>query len=98
MGTDKLYDLDRIAMVMDHISPAGEVKNAVDQRLCREFAARKGIKKFYDVEAGIAHVVLMEEGHVRPGQGGGGTDSHSTIYGALGALGTGLGLSASTGV
>ena len=39
MGTEKLYDLDRIAMVMDHISPAREVKNAVDQRLCREFAA-----------------------------------------------------------
>lgn len=98
MGTEKLYDLDRIAMVMDHISPAREVKNAVDQRLCREFAERKGIKKFYDVEAGIAHVVLIEEGHVRPGQVVIGTDSHSTIYGALGALGTGVGFSEITAV
>jgi 3-isopropylmalate/(R)-2-methylmalate dehydratase large subunit len=54
---------------------------------------RKDIKKFYDVNAGIAHVVLMEEGHIRPGMVVIGTDSHSTIYGALGALGTGVGFS-----
>lgn len=93
LGTDQLYDPGRIAMVMDHIAPARTPKTAADQQLCREFAARKGIRKFYDVEAGIAHVVLMEEGHVRPGQVIIGTDSHSTIYGALGALGTGVGFS-----
>ncbi|MBI2358566.1 MAG: 3-isopropylmalate dehydratase large subunit [Deltaproteobacteria bacterium] len=93
LGTDKLYDPDRIAMVMDHISPARTAKIADDQRLCREFAARRGIKKFYDVNAGIAHVVLMEEGHIRPAMVVIGTDSHSTIYGALGALGTGVGFS-----
>ncbi|MBI2986210.1 MAG: 3-isopropylmalate dehydratase large subunit [Deltaproteobacteria bacterium] len=93
MGTDKLYDPERIAMVMDHISPARIAKTADDQRLCREFAVRKGINKFYDVEAGIAHVVLMEAGHIRPGMVVIGTDSHSTIYGALGALGTGVGFS-----
>ena len=74
LGTEELYDPDRIAMVMDHISPARTAKTAADQRLCREFATRKGIKKFYDVEAGIAHVVLMEEGHIRPGMVVIGTD------------------------
>ena len=98
LGTDDLYDPDRIAMVMDHISPARTSKTAGDQRLCREFAARKEIKKFYDVEAGIAHVVLMEDGHVRPGMVVIGTDSHSTIYGALGAFGTGVGYSEITAV
>ena len=98
LGTDELYDPDRIAMVMDHISPAKTAKTAADQRLCREFADRKGIKKFYDVEAGIAHVILMEEGHVRPGMVIIGTDSHSTIYGALGAFGTGVGFSEITAV
>ena len=93
LGTDKLYDPDRIAMVMDHISPARIPKTADDQRMCREFAQQKGVKKFYDVEAGIAHVVLMEEGHIRPGMVVIGTDSHSTIYGALGAFGTGVGFS-----
>lgn len=93
LGTDKLYDPDRIAMVMDHISPARIPKTADDQRMCREFAVRNGIKKFYDVNAGIAHVVLMEEGHILPGMVVIGTDSHSTIYGALGAFGTGVGFS-----
>jgi 3-isopropylmalate/(R)-2-methylmalate dehydratase large subunit len=93
LGTDRIYDPDRIAMVMDHISPAQTAKTADDQRLCREYAARKGIKKFYDVNAGIAHVVLTEEGYIRPGMVIIGTDSHTTIYGALGAFGTGVGFS-----
>jgi 3-isopropylmalate/(R)-2-methylmalate dehydratase large subunit len=93
LGRDELYDPDRIAMVMDHISPARTSKTAADQRLCREFAARKGIRRFHDVEAGIAHTVLMELGDIRPGQVVIGTDSHSTIYGALGAFGTGVGFS-----
>jgi 3-isopropylmalate/(R)-2-methylmalate dehydratase large subunit len=93
LGTDHLYDADRIAMVMDHNSPARTAKTAADQKLCREFSQRKGINKFYDVDAGIAHVVLMEDGHVRPGMVLIGTDSHSTIYGALGAAGTGVGFS-----
>jgi len=93
LGTDRLFDPDRIAMVMDHNSPAYTAKTAGDQKLCREFAASHGIAKFYDVDAGIAHVVLMEDGHVRPGMLLIGTDSHSTIYGALGAAGTGVGFS-----
>lgn len=93
LGTNNLYDVDRIAMVMDHNSPARTAKTAADQKLCREFAQQKGIKKFYDVDAGIAHVVLMENGYVHPGMVLIGTDSHSTIYGALGAAGTGVGFS-----
>jgi 3-isopropylmalate/(R)-2-methylmalate dehydratase large subunit len=93
LGTDQLFDPDRIAMVMDHNSPAYTAKTAGDQKLCREFAAAHGIAKFYDVDAGIAHVVLTEAGHVRPGMLLIGTDSHSTIYGALGAAGTGVGFS-----
>ncbi|HEY1700196.1 MAG TPA: aconitase/3-isopropylmalate dehydratase large subunit family protein [Trebonia sp.] len=93
MGVTELYDPDRIAMVMDHIAPAVTTKNAADHKLCREFADRMGIKHFWDVNAGIAHIVLMENGLIRPGQFVIGTDSHSTIYGALGAFGTGVGFS-----
>lgn len=93
MGVTNLYDRDRIAMVMDHIAPAVTAKNAADHKLCREFAQRMGIKHFWDVNAGIAHIVLMENGLIRPGQFVIGTDSHSTIYGALGAFGTGVGFS-----
>ncbi len=93
LGADRLYDVNRIAMVMDHLSPAHTAKTAGDHKLCREFARQKGINRFYDVDAGIAHVVLIEDGHVRPGMVVIGTDSHSTIYGALGAAGTGVGFS-----
>jgi 3-isopropylmalate/(R)-2-methylmalate dehydratase large subunit len=93
MGEPELFDKDRIAMVMDHISPAQTAKIAGDHRLSREFRDKMGIKNFFDVNAGIAHVVLMEHGLVKPGDLIIGTDSHSTIYGALGALGTGVGFS-----
>jgi 3-isopropylmalate/(R)-2-methylmalate dehydratase large subunit len=93
MGVDELYDVDRIAMVMDHIAPADNAKTAGYHALCREFADRMGVRNFFDVNAGIAHVVLMERGLIKPGQLIIGTDSHSTIYGALGALGTGVGFS-----
>jgi homoaconitate hydratase family protein len=68
-------------------------KTAADHALCRDFARRMGVSKFFDVNAGIAHIVLMENGLVRPGEFIIGTDSHSTIYGALGAFGTGVGFS-----
>lgn len=93
MGVEKLFDPDRIAMVMDHVSPAQTAKTAADHQLSREFADKMGIKNFFDVNAGIAHIVLMESGLVHPGELIIGTDSHSTIYGALGAFGTGVGFS-----
>ena len=91
VGATKLYDPDRLAIVLDHISPAKTEKNATDQQICRNFARNNGVNKFYDVDAGIAHLVLMEAGHVAPGDLIVGTDSHCTIYGSLGALGTGIG-------
>jgi homoaconitate hydratase family protein len=97
-GAKQLYDPDRIAIVLDHIAPAKTEKNAADQQKSREFARRYGIKKFYDIDAGIAHLVLMEAGHVAPGDLIVGTDSHCTIYGSLGALGTGIGYTEVTSV
>jgi 3-isopropylmalate/(R)-2-methylmalate dehydratase large subunit len=91
IGAQRLYDPKRLAIVLDHISPAKTEKYAADQQTSRNFAREYGIEKFYDVDAGIAHLVLMEHGHVKPGDLIVGTDSHCTIYGALGALGSGIG-------
>jgi 3-isopropylmalate/(R)-2-methylmalate dehydratase large subunit len=91
IGATKLYDPERLAIVLDHISPAKTEKYAADQQTSRNFARSNGIAKFYDVDSGIAHLVLMEAGHVVPGDLIVGTDSHCTIYGSLGALGTGIG-------
>ena len=98
IGATKLYDPDRLAIVLDHISPAKTEKYAADQQTSRNFARNNGVTKFYDVDAGIAHLVLMEAGHVLPGDLIVGTDSHCTIYGSLGALGTGIGYTEVTSV
>ena len=98
VGATKLYDPERLAIVLDHISPAKTEKYAADQQISRNFAREYGVKRFYDVDAGIAHLVLMEAGHVAPGDLIVGTDSHCTIYGSLGALGTGIGYTEVTSV
>jgi homoaconitate hydratase family protein len=98
IGATQLYDPERLAIVLDHISPAKTEKYAADQQISRNFARKYGVKKFYDVDAGIAHLVLMEAGHVAPGDLIVGTDSHCTIYGSLGALGTGIGYTEVTSV
>ncbi|MBI2371385.1 MAG: 3-isopropylmalate dehydratase large subunit [Deltaproteobacteria bacterium] len=98
VGVDRLYDLNRIAVVLDHRSPARTPEDAGHHQLIREFVKRHGIPVYYDVHEGIAHLVLMERGHVLPGMLILGTDSHSTIYGALGAFGTGVGFTEVTSV
>src|SRR5262249_29731743 len=98
IGATKLYDPDRIAVVLDHIAPANSEKTAADHLKCRNSLKKEGIWKFYDVDAGIAHLVLMEAGHVAPGDLIVGTDSHCTIYGSLGALGSGIGYTEVTSV
>jgi len=98
IGATRLYDPERLAIVLDHVSPAKTEKYAADQQTSRNFAREHGVRKFYDVDAGIAHLVLMEAGHVAPGDLIVGTDSHCTIYGSLGALGTGIGYTEVTSV
>jgi homoaconitate hydratase family protein len=98
IGATKLYDPERLAIVLDHVSPAKTEKYAQDQQTSRNFAREHGIRKFYDVDAGIAHLVLMEHGHIKPGDLIVGTDSHCTIYGALGSFGTGIGYTEVTSV
>lgn len=98
VGVERLWDPDRIAVVLDHRSPAHTIKDANDHRMVREFVKSHGIKTFYDTNEGIAHLVLMEKGHVKPGMLILGTDSHTPIYGGLGAFGTGVGFTEVTSV
>jgi homoaconitase/3-isopropylmalate dehydratase large subunit len=50
-----------------------------------------GITHFYDVNVGICHQVLPEEGFALPGYIIIGSDSHTTTYGAFGSFATGIG-------
>jgi len=90
----KIWNPDRIAIILDHRVPAESSKTATNQKKIREFVDRQGIHKFHDIrgdEGGICHQILPEYGYVRPGQVVVGTDSHTTSHGALGAFAFGIG-------
>ncbi len=82
---------EKVVFVMDHFTPAKDIKSAEIVKRCREFARIHGIR-FYDVgRAGIQHVLLPEQGLVVPGDLVAGADSHTCTYGFMGAFGTGIG-------
>jgi 3-isopropylmalate/(R)-2-methylmalate dehydratase large subunit len=90
----KVWNPDRIAIILDHRVPAESSKTATNQKKIREFVEKQGIKKFHDIrgdEGGICHQILPEYGYVRPGFVLVGTDSHTTSHGALGAFAFGIG-------
>ncbi len=87
----RIFDPKKVVMVMDHFTPAKDIKSAEIVKGCREFAHEYGIS-FYDVgRAGIQHILLPEQGIVVPGDLVAGADSHTCTYGFIGAFGTGIG-------
>jgi len=90
----RVWDPEKIALILDHRIPAESAKTATNQKKVRAFAADQGIHKFHDIrgdEGGICHQILPENGYVRPGYVVVGTDSHTTSHGALGAFAFGIG-------
>ncbi|MBI2857964.1 MAG: 3-isopropylmalate dehydratase large subunit [Chloroflexi bacterium] len=88
-GLPRVRDPDKIAIMLgDHWACHARTPEANAHRLCRDLAARYGIKKLYDVNTGMAHVAVPEEGLARPGMLVCGKDSHSTTSGAINALAT----------
>ena len=91
-GFNKIFDADKVVMVMDHFVPNKDIKSATQCKQCRTFAKRFGITHYYDVGTmGIEHALLPEQGLVAPGEAVIGADSHTCTYGALGAFSTGVG-------
>ncbi len=93
IGVERVKDPDKFVVVLDHTVPASEEKYAQNHKEIREFVARNGIKRFYDVGVGICHQVLPEKGFALPGRLILGSDSHTTTYGAFGAFSAGIGRS-----
>src|SRR5690606_23261602 len=90
MGGEKVWDPEKMVLVIDHASPPPNQAIAVLHDLMREFAKEQNIK-LYDIGAGICHQLMVENHHVKPGQIVLGADSHTCTYGALGAFATGVG-------
>lgn len=91
-GATKVFDKDKVALVLDHFTPNKDIKAAEQCRCVRTFAEAHDVRHFYDVgEAGIEHALLPEKGMVIAGDLVIGADSHTCTYGALGAFSTGVG-------
>jgi methanogen homoaconitase large subunit len=91
LGVERVWDPDRVAVVVDHVAPAATIQNAEHQASLRRWVREQKITHLFDVGRGISHPVLVEEGLARPGMLIIGSDSHSTGYGCVGAFGTGMG-------
>lgn len=89
---EKVFDKDKVSIVLDHFTPNKDIKSAEHCKMCREFAVERDVTNFYDVgEMGVEHALLPEKGLVAPGEVIIGADSHTCTYGAVGAFSTGVG-------
>ncbi|KAJ2772738.1 mitochondrial Homoaconitase, partial [Coemansia nantahalensis] len=87
IGATRLADPQQPVFALDHdIQNTGE-RNLAKYRGIEQFAHTHG-SRFYPAGRGIAHQVLVEEGHAWPGTMVVGSDSHSNMYGGIGCLGT----------
>ena len=93
----KVWDPDRVVVVTDHYLPEHDDESRRIIRIAREWVAANGVRKFHD-GLGICHVVLPEQGHLRPGMFVVGGDSHSPTGGAFGAFMFGVGATDMLGV
>lgn len=91
MGGVRVAHPDRIAMFMDHYAPASTIIQAENQRQFRAFCEEQHIDKLMDIDQGVCHQVVADNGWARPGRVIVITDSHTTTHGAFGAFGTGVG-------
>ncbi|MHA2121055.1 MAG: 3-isopropylmalate dehydratase large subunit [Promethearchaeota archaeon] len=90
---DYVWDPNKIFFILDHWIPAPTISAAQMHQDARKFAEKYGfIHNYgYNLNKGICHQVLPEMGFAKPGMLILGSDSHSTLYGALNCLSTGIG-------
>ncbi len=91
MGGKKVNDPKKVVVFLDHYAPASTITQADNQKQFREFCWEQGIDLLMDVDTGVCHQVLADNGLVYPGMVLVVTDSHTTTHGAFGAFGTGVG-------
>ena len=90
-GLPRVWDIEKTYYIMDHFQPAPNSHFATRNKVGRDMAIRLGLKYFHDSIPTVGHQTACDTGYVRPGELIVGIDSHSTIYGAFNAAGTGIG-------
>src|SRR5438477_7694878 len=87
IGAKKIHDPTQLVFALDHDIQNHEEANLKKYRSIELFAVEHGVD-FYPAGSGIGHQIMVERGYVLPGSFVVASDSHSNMYGALGAVGT----------
>ncbi len=87
IGANRVADPSQPVFTLDHNVQDTSEENLAKYRRIEEFANSQGIV-FFPAGAGIGHQLMVEQGFVHPGALVVASDSHSNMYGALGAVGT----------
>lgn len=87
IGAKRVFNHQQPVFVLDH-----DIQNTAEENL-KKYAAIEGFARehhidFYPAGTGIGHQIMVERGYVVPGSFVVASDSHSNMYGALGAIGT----------
>lgn len=90
IGIDKVFDPNKVVIVVDHIYPAATVQARKMQLIVKDFAKKYGVT-LYDKGQGVIHQVISENHGQKPGALIIGADSHTCTAGGYGALGIGVG-------
>src|SRR5512136_1160571 len=87
IGAAKLADSRQPVFALDHDIQNTSEENLGKYRKIEAFAREHGVD-FYPAGTGIGHQIIVERGYALPGSFVVASDSHSNMYGALGAVGT----------
>jgi homoaconitate hydratase family protein len=87
IGRTTPWNKDKIVIAFDHCVPAARAEHRQNHDEARAFVREQQLPHFFDAGVGVCHQVMMERGFVLPGQVILGADSHSTLYGAMNAVG-----------
>ncbi len=87
IGATKLAYPRQVVNALDHDIQNKDEKNLQKYKKIEEFAKSMGAD-FYPAGRGIGHQLMIEEGYAWPGTMAVASDSHSNMYGGIGALGS----------
>jgi len=87
IGAKTICDPKQLVFALDHDIQNQDEANLKKYRSIEAFAKEHGVD-FYPAGSGIGHQIMVERGYVVPGSFVVASDSHSNMYGALGAVGT----------
>jgi 3-isopropylmalate/(R)-2-methylmalate dehydratase large subunit len=83
---DQVWNPSKVVLLPGRSVTDGESRLADAHRKVREFARRRGIKYFYDLQEGNCAQVALERGHIVPGSLILGTGRESLALGALAGM------------